>query len=133
MEDNYPIGATNDKRAPWNQTDNPEVTVEVEVFNTVKRYAYLAVKDYQELSPDAEKDEEGHVTYSSNKDFSDCDLLDQFESQHYSIKEIFDNLCTVVEDINTSGLTDENLRRLNTLVIKEGACWSKVEEEISII
>lgn len=129
--DNYPMGAADDPRAPWNQVDPPEVEVEVWASNTLSRAAIIMTKDYKELPPDAEKDEEGHITYSPNRDFSDCDLSGQFKNQHYTIKEIFESLRMTVDDVNAHGLTDQNLQVLNRLA-KEGEYWNVDEEEVVI-
>ena len=129
--DNYPMGAADDPRAPWNQVDPPEIEVEVWASNSLSRATLIRVNDYKELPPDAEKDEEGHITYSANRDFSECNLSEHFKNQCYSIKEIFDELRMVVDDVNTHGLTDQNLQILNRLA-REGEYWSVDEEEVVI-
>jgi len=128
MSDYYMMDE-NDPRAPWDKGDLPEVEVEVWTSNTLSRTALIKVNDYEELPPDADVDEDGHAIYYSNKDFRNCDLQGQYKSQHYTIKEILDELRGAVNDINLNGLNDTNLRLLNHLA-NEGELWTVDEEEV---
>lgn len=128
---NYPLGADDDPRAPWNQKETPEVEVEVWASNTLSRAALITVKDYKELPPDAETDEEGHTAYTRNIDFSECNLQGQFKNQCYTIKELLEELRMTVNDINSNGLNDVNLNHLNRLA-REGEYWTVDEEEVTI-
>ena len=126
---NYPTGADDCSRASWNQKETPKMEVEVWASNTLSRAALITVKDYKELPPDAETDEEGHTTYTRNRDFSECDLQGQFKNQCYTIKELLEELRMTVEDINSHGLNDVNLNHLNRLA-REGEYWTVDEEEV---
>ena len=53
--DNYPPGAANDPRAPYNQKENPEVEVEVTVSVTLSKTVKVLVTDY-ELIEDFDED-----------------------------------------------------------------------------
>ena len=71
MESGYcPPGAEYDKRAPWNEKENPEREVEVTVSVTLSRTVRIKVSDYRMSSP--VKDEDGH--YYADIDYTDCNL-----------------------------------------------------------
>ena len=73
--DNYPLGAANDPRAPYNQDENPEVEVEVTVSITLSKTVKVLVADY-ELVEDT--DEDGTII---EKDFTDTNFLAAVEEQ----------------------------------------------------
>lgn len=73
--DNYPPGAANDPRAPYNQSENPEVEVEVTVSITLSKTVKVLVTDY-ELTEDV--DEDGSFV---TRDFSDTNFLAAVEEQ----------------------------------------------------
>lgn len=70
MSDNYPLGAAEDSRAPWNQEDPCMEEIQVICSNTLSKDFII----------DAELDENGWV-----KD--DFDLLKSFKDEQYSAKE----------------------------------------------
>lgn len=74
----YPLGASNDPRAPYNEIENPEVEVEVCVSITMHKTFKVKVKDYAIL--DEYIDEDGQ--YCRDEDFSPCDLYGAFYAQH---------------------------------------------------
>ena len=126
---NYPLGADNDPRAPWNQSKPSEMEIEVWASNTLSRKAYVLVDDYKVLPPDSERDEDGNITHSHNIDFSECNLKEAYRKQYYTIKEVLAALQEVTESINEHGLNDTNLRRLNRLA-RENNYWTVDEEEV---
>lgn len=63
----YPMGAQYDKRAPYNQEENPEMELDVVVSVCYHKSFKVKVKDYEII------DEE--------PDFSYCDLYDAVERQ----------------------------------------------------
>ena len=126
---NYPLGAEDDPRAPYNQVDLPERELEVWASNTLSRAALIKVRDYKVLPPDVERDEEGHVTYYKNIDYSECNLKEQFQHQCYTVKELFNCLQMTIADINAHGLTSQNLQMLNRLS-REFEYWTVDEEEV---
>ena len=73
----YPLGAAYDPRAPYNETENPEVEVTVCVSVTYHKTFKLKVKDYEIL--DEFVNEDGQ--YVCTRDFSNCDLYDAFDRQ----------------------------------------------------
>lgn len=73
--DNYPLGAANDPRAPYNQDENPEVEVEVTVSITLSKTVKVFVSDYDLIE---DSDEDG--TYIE-RDFTDTNFLAAVEEQ----------------------------------------------------
>lgn len=67
---NYPLGAEYDPRAPYNQEENSDKEIEVEVTLTSKKIVKITVNDYDIV--DKGKDEDG--TYWENIDYSNCCL-----------------------------------------------------------
>lgn len=57
MSENYPMGADNDKSAPWNRERNPLRLVDVTVSVTLSKTVTVAVDDYTE--------EDGKIDYST--------------------------------------------------------------------
>ena len=75
--DNYPLGANEHPRAPWNEDENPEVEIEVTVNLTLSKTVKVKVKDYDII--DEGVDEDGNVY--QDIDFSDTNLLAAVEEQ----------------------------------------------------
>lgn len=73
--DNYPPGAANDPRAPYNQYENPEVEVEVTVSITLSKTVKVLVTDYDLID---DVDEDGAVF---ERDFSNTNFLAAVEEQ----------------------------------------------------
>lgn len=73
--DNYPPGAANDPRAPYNQKENPEVEVEVTVSVTLSKTVKVLVTDYELIE---DFDEDGPYVV---KDFTDTNFLAAVEEQ----------------------------------------------------
>ncbi len=73
--DNYPPGAANDPRAPYNQCENPEVEVEVTVSITLSKTVKVLVTDYDLID---NVDEDGAVF---ERDFSNTNFLAAVEEQ----------------------------------------------------
>lgn len=73
----YPLGAANDPRAPYNDIENPEVELNVLVSVTLSKVVTVKVKDYDIV--DEGQDEDGN--YYCDMDFSDTNLLAAVEEQ----------------------------------------------------
>lgn len=71
----YPIGAANDPRAPYNEIENPAVEIDVKVNITLSKTVKVKVQDY-----DIEEgtDEDG---YYCDRDFSATNLIAAVEEQ----------------------------------------------------
>lgn len=73
--DNYPLGAANDPRAPYNQCENPEVEVDVTVSITLSKTVKVLVTDYDLIE---DVDEDGTTV---DMDFSNTNFLAAVEEQ----------------------------------------------------
>ena len=73
----YPLGAANDPRVPYNQKENPEVEINVTVSVTLSKTVKVKVNDYEVLAEG--KDEDGG--YFVDRDFSNTDLISAVEDQ----------------------------------------------------
>ena len=88
--DNYPMGAKNDPRAPYNEITIPDREIEVEVTVTLKKKIKILVDDY-DIS-DSGFDEDGN--YYEDIDYSECNLVDAVKSQHILPQEAADYIVT---------------------------------------
>lgn len=70
MYDNYPPGAANDPRAPYNEPPTEEREVEVTVSITLSKTVKVKVTDYEYF--EGEVDEDGYNPPSY--DYSNCNL-----------------------------------------------------------
>lgn len=116
MSNNYPIGAEQDARAPWNQDSSP-VTEEVSVWasNTLSKNDTLEI-------------EEGKYT-SSN-------LLKEWKQQKYSAKEALDLAAEFAKEIYATGAKDvtEKFPYFRGKAIKVfNACEGWTEDEFEVI
>lgn len=66
----YPPGAENNRKAPWNEVENPEREIEVTVSVTLSRTVRIKVSDYKVTG--IFKDEDGHCY--ADIDYTDCNL-----------------------------------------------------------
>lgn len=73
----YPLGADYDPNAPWKDSENPEVELDVVVSVTLSKTVKVKVTDY--LITDEGVDEDGK--YYCDRDYSDCNLLAAVEEQ----------------------------------------------------
>ena len=67
---NCPAGTEYDRKAPWNEVENPKREIEVTVSVTLSRTVRIKVSDYRMSEP--VKDEDGH--YYADIDYTDCNL-----------------------------------------------------------
>ena len=126
----YPLGAEYDSLAPWNQPEENEDDVEVWASSTMSRAATITVTGFREEAPDMEQDEDGNITCVSNRDYSDCNLSEQFKYQYFTIPELLAKLRDTVNEINLKGINDDNLRTLNKIA-DESSHW--VEDEFEVV
>lgn len=77
--DNYPIGAENDPRAPWNQEEPEPKTVDVTVSITLSKTFTIKISDYKVI--DSGKDEDNE--YFEDIDCTTADLKQYVKNQVY--------------------------------------------------
>ena len=88
--DNYPAGAANDPRAPYNQVDPPAVAFDVAATFTLEKTVELTTVQYE----GGETDDEGYV---EPYDTLWVDWKDEFEKQQYNPVELLEKLADIVE------------------------------------
>lgn len=94
MLSNYPPGAENDPRAPWNQVDPEPRTIEVTVSISLSKTMKIDVDDYT-----VECDEEDGNTYY---DYSECNLIDAVREQVTLPDKAYDKLYWAVYSVDNS-------------------------------
>lgn len=81
----YPLGAKDDPRAPYNEKENPEVEVELYVWYSIGKWIKVKTSDYKITSG---VDEDG---YWSELDFDDTDFYSLIQ-ENCPLPEDFDDL-----------------------------------------
>ena len=88
--DNYPAGAANDPRAPWNQVEPPAVAFNVAATFTLEKTVELTTVQYE----GGETDDEGYV---EPYDTLQVDWKDEYKEQQYNPVELLEKLADIVE------------------------------------
>lgn len=89
--DNYPAGAANDPRAPYNQVEPEAVAFNVEATFTMAKTVELCTKQYE----GGEVDEEG---YNEPYDTLGVDWKAEYKEQCFTPKELLERLADLVEE-----------------------------------
>ena len=116
MSNNYPIGAEQDARAPWNQ-DSSSATEEVSVWasNTLSKNDILEIEKSK---------------------YDSSNLLKEWNQQKYSAKEALDLAAEFEKEIYATGVKDvaEKFPYFRDKAIKVfNACEGWVEDEFEVI
>lgn len=104
MFDNYPPGAAKDPNAPYNQHDDENEEVEVDVFvsTTLSKSTKLWTTDYtKEGWDDYEQDDiDGTVHHYGgvDYDFSDTNFTSIYHDQEYDIADLLNVLDNYIEE-----------------------------------
>ena len=98
MMDNYPPGAANDPRAPYNEEPLPEVDVTVKVTMTKETVVYAATHDCVEweIDPDTGRREGIHFT-----EYDDID--EAYRNEEYTPSEIMTKCIAVCQQLKKDG------------------------------
>jgi len=88
--DNYPAGAANDPRAPYNQVDPPAVAFNVAATFTLEKTVELTTVQYE----GGETDDEGYV---EPYDTLGVDWKAEYNEQQYNPVELLEKLADLVE------------------------------------
>ena len=88
--DNYPAGAENDPRAPYNQVDPEAVAFNVAATFTLEKAFELTTVQYE----GGETDDEG---YTEPYDTLQVDWKDEYKEQQYNPVELLEKLADLVE------------------------------------
>lgn len=99
MTDNYPMGAANDPRAPWNEPEWPEIEVTA-TATLVKETVVLGSGTH--TCTECEMEPDGSRSYSSFTE-SDDDVNELFREQEMTPAEIFRKCEKVVNQLVEDG------------------------------
>ena len=99
MTDNYPMGAANDPRAPWNEPEWPEIEVTA-TATLVKETVVLGSGTH--TCTECEIEPDGSRSYSSFTE-SDDDVNELFRDQEMTPAEIFKKCEKVVNQLVEDG------------------------------
>ena len=99
MTDNYPMGAANDPRAPWNEPEWPEIEVAA-TATLVKETVVLGSGTH--TCTECEIEPDGSRSYSSFTE-SDDDVNELFREQEMTPAEIFKKCEKVVNQLVEDG------------------------------
>ena len=131
---NYPAGAENDPRAPWNEVTvvNEPREVEVEYSVVLRKKVTVTTTDYAvERWDEDERDEDGYLirTKGEEVDFSEKDFLAEYKEQHETPKDLIIRLKAELmlllrDKPGCVGAKDGTWERL----IKECEQWEEEEE-----
>ena len=99
MSDNYPMGAANDPRAPWNEPEWPEIEVTA-TATLVKETVVLGSGTH--TCTECEIEPDGSRSYSSFTE-SDDDVNELFREQEMTPAEIFRKCEKVVNQLVEDG------------------------------
>ena len=126
MLDNYPPGAANDARAPYNQIEVPERDFDVLISQTLSNSTTVTTSDY---IPVSEREEDFCNYYS---DTSDTDWKEAYsESGHYTPLELIETFKKLLQENLPNPKEDPKKYRKYKNLIEECEGW--VEDDIEIM
>ena len=82
--DNYPAGAANDPRAPYNFSDPEEEVREVEFSCVLTRRANVSTTDYIAGSTYPEWDDGRYIAVTEEPNFDNTNWLEEWKNQEYT-------------------------------------------------
>lgn len=127
----YPAGATNDKRAPYNQPELTPVTSEVEYSCVLRRYTSVSTTDYIKGEAYKEWDDDGYSTVIEDNDFSNTDWFTEFTDQHYTPIKLIEILRETAQQL-VQGKMPEKRDSFWKNIIAECENWSIEDEDVEI-
>lgn len=90
--DNYPAGAANDPRAPYNQSDPEEEVREVEFSCILKKTAEVGTTNYIGGACYPEWDGDRYVALTEEPDFSNTDWVEEWKNSEYTPADLISKL-----------------------------------------
>lgn len=113
---NYPLGADYDSNAPWNQSEESDNVIDIQVTcsNTLSKNFVLTTNQC---------DSEGNLS-------DDCNLTEEFYMQQYSAKQALDLAVKLANLVFKKGLTDTELRVTAGEVLDACSDWNEDELEV---
>jgi hypothetical protein len=134
--DNYPAGAANDPRAPYNQIDPEEEVREVEYSCLMRRVAEVSTTDYIAGSTYPEWDDGRYIAVTEEPDFENTNWVDEWKNQEYTPADLIGKLKEVAETL-AKGETPTRPRnsRKNYWSVLAKACegWEQEDEYAEMV
>lgn len=118
---NYPAGAKNDPRAPYNQVTPEAKKFDVCISETLSKSTIVFSNDYT-----VEQDEEGDPVY----DTSNICWISAFKEQHYTIEELLKKCSSIIKKLAYNEDDPKKVRKYYK-ILSEIHGW--VPDEIEII
>ena len=94
MCDNYPLGAKDDPRAPYNQKEPPELEFEVTISQTFSKTVKFKTSDYAE-EEDWDDLLECKCTSINTKD---TNWVEIFQDQHFTLQDLLGELKSLAQE-----------------------------------
>lgn len=124
-KENYPLGAANDSRAPWNETKKEDVNVDIEYSCTLCKITNVSTNDYEE--GETYIDEDGFYCRVGD-DFTYTDFVKEYQSQHYTPEKLIEILSEIAEDFANGRTPDKNISEWKH-IIEECKGWFTDDED----
>lgn len=123
MLSNYPPGAENDPRAPWNEVSVPEKEFEVTVSQTLSKNVTVYTDDYI-----PEGDYETGRIYA---DTSETDWKEVYKNQHLTILGLLKILHQyLIDDLKMASLNNSPRKRSLEFTLEECKDWIVDDYEV---
>lgn len=116
---NYPLGAEFDSSAPYNQSDESDNVIDVQVVcsNTLSKDFVLTTDQC---------DSEGNLS-------DDCNLTEEFYNQQYSAKQALDLAANFAKEIYTTLNNKEHSGLIAAAIDVFNACEGWNEDELEVV
>jgi hypothetical protein len=129
----YPAGAENDPKAPWNEPSDPDaVTKEMEFICELRRRADVSTINYTPGAAEIIYEHgECDVVYAPD-DFSETDWVEEWHNNHFSPEELLSILSEIATNLaqnKTPKYTQKQLLR----IAEECKGWDVEDEDYDII
>jgi len=94
MCDNYPLGARNDPRAPYNQKEPPELEFEVTISQTFSKTVKVKTSDYVE---EEDWDDLGNCKCVT-PNTQDTNWVGIYQEQHFTLQDLLGELKSMAQE-----------------------------------
>ena len=124
--DNYPPGAANDPRAPYNEVDTPKKEFYVCISQTLSKSVSVTTSDYnQEL--DYDEDSHCQFTYA---DTSETNWEEAYKAEHTTLLDLLNVLKEYIDKDIASSNDKHHIRKLKEL---RQECDGWIEDECEYV
>lgn len=123
---------TYSKTAPYKQSDPTPIKVDVTISQSLSRPATIEVTDYLLDWEDYKIDEDGKTTPigTPDYDFSECDLVEAYKSQEYTIPDLLNILSSLLDKEIKNAENASEKKRLNKIL---ACCKEWIVDETEVV